>query len=298
MEAMMLLNQKTTRTSLCLAVALAWSGAAQAQGNPEAGDVASPQGNQSQFGGQASAGGQVNSQGVTTTTSTSTTSTGAVVSPGDPAAPPGDDAHSTVVGHFGVGFFGVTTLPLMGPCGGATCSADDFGNTVAAPSIGARYWLSDLLGIEGAVGLHINSATTANVDTSASGFAIHGGVPLALAHSGYFAFEVVPQLDFGYAWGSIQAMGGPETTTSGLLFQLGAKVGGEIHFGFVDLPQLALQGTLGLMVRHENRSVDLPGPGGTTTSIKQNATDLATGVDGPPWAIFLGTISAIYYFGV
>src|SRR4029078_2644014 len=90
----------------------------------------------------------------------------------------------------------------------------------------------------------------------------------------------------------------PATDVSGFLIELGAKVGAEIHFGFIDLPQLSLQGTLGLMIRHESRSADVPMGANMTTSVDASTTDISTGVDDAPWRIFVGSLSAIYYFGV
>jgi hypothetical protein len=159
--------------------------------------------------------------------------------------------------------------------------------------------MSDLLGIEAALGLHYRS-TSGAADTHAFGLGIHGGVPLALAHTGNFVFEVVPQLNIGFATGSFDPAGpAAKTDLSGFLIEVGAKAGAEIHFGFIDLPQLALQGTLGLMIRHESRSADVPaGGGGATNTVDASSTDISTGVDGPPWAIFTGALTAIYYFGV
>lgn len=287
--------------------ALAWAGPASAQDiNPETGDVVHTQGG-AQFGGSFQAGGQSGAQASTTAPASTPQPAPAEASSSmtaDPTAAASTvaDAHSAVVGHFGVGFFGVMDLPLMGCGGGFPPCGVDPGRTLAAPSIGARYWLGDMLGLEAALGLHYASTSAGNVDTSAFGLALHGGVPLALAHSGNFVFEVVPQLNLGFTTGSYSTTGMNATNVdvSGFLVELGGKVGAEIHFGFIDLPQLSLQGTLGLMIRHESRSADIPtgAPGGATTSIDQSATDIATGVDGPPWSIFIGNLSAIYYFGV
>ena len=85
---------------------------------------------------------------------------------------------------------------------------------------------------------------------------------------------------------------------SGFLIELGGKVGAEIHFGFIDLPQLALQGTLGLMIRHESRSADVPAGGGGTMSVDASVTDIATVVDGAPLAHIHRRLDGDYYFGV
>jgi hypothetical protein len=297
LEAVMLVNQVWKRTMVGLAALLAYAGAAQAQVNPESGDVGGSGG--AHFGATVEGSGSAGTSGSTTSTMPSSTTTPTDTSVSNATAPASpSDVHSMVVGHFGVGFFGVMDLPIMGCGAGLPCTPDG-GATLPAPSIGARYWMSDLLGIEAALGMHFRD-TSAGIDTSAFGLALHGGVPLALAHTGNFVFEVVPQLNIGFTTGSFTpGGGGPSTDVSGFLIEAGAKVGAEIHFGFIGIPQLALQGTLGLMIRHESRSADLPtGAGGATTSVDASATDISTGVDGPPWAIFTGALTAIYYFGV
>jgi hypothetical protein len=212
------------------------------------------------------------------------------------AASPSESDHAAVVGHFGVGFFGVQTVPVMGCDTGAVLCAAVGDATVSAPTIGARYWLSEGLGIEAALGLNVTSSEAGALQTSAFGFALHGGVPLALAHSGHFVFQVVPQINFGIASGSYEV---PGTTSdvSGLLIEAGAKAGAEIHFGFIDIPQLSLQGTVGLMVRHESRSADTTaGTPAVTATVEQSQTLFGTTVDDEPWDIFIGSITAVYYF--
>jgi hypothetical protein len=40
------------------------------------------------------------------------------------------------------------------------------------------------------------------------------------------------------------------------------------------------------------------GGGGATNSVDASSTDISTGVDGAPWTIFTGALTAIYYFGI
>lgn len=298
-------KEKTTHRSqwlALLATLLVCGGVARAQSDPEAGDEAPPS---SEGGSSFSASGQVKADTAAQAHDAEAPARSSGVirqthfdpnSNGTSDAPSGDD-HSDAVGHFGVGFFGVMTIPVM-DCGtGAVCMPNT-NLDLSAPTIGLRYWLNDSLGLEGAVGLRIASGSNGPINASQIGFAVHGGVPLALAHSRHFVFELVPQLNFGVASGSIEVpvgMGTSKTVVSGMLIEVGAKVGAEIHFGFMGLPQLSLQGTVGLMLRHESRSADIPVGTGTTTS-DQSSTVLATGVDGSPWDIFRSAITAIYYF--
>lgn len=216
--------------------------------------------------------------------------------PPEEAGPTGNSDHAGVVGSFGVGFFGVLAVPVMG-CDTtmAICIAALGNSSVSAPTIGVRYWLSEGLGVEAAIGLNVTSAEAGVLTTSAFAAALHGGVPLALAHDGHFVFEVVPQLNFGIASGSYEVVG-TTADVSGLLLEVGAKAGAEIHFGFIDIPQLSLQGTVGLLVRHESRSVETVSGMLPAITLEQSQTFFGTGVDGEPWDIFSGSIAAVYYF--
>lgn len=204
-----------------------------------------------------------------------------------PAADPistGSD-HDAVVGRFGIGFFGVSSIPIgdMSATGGVTAYL------VPAPTIGMRFWLSQLLAIEAGLGLGIGSSSEDDsqgneVNTpSRTAFALHGGVPLALASSKHFVFEVVPELNFGIATGSAG-----DIDLSGLLLELGARAGAEIHFGFMGLPQLALQGSIGVHFSLQSCSV---GDNASRSDVR-----FGTDVYNSPWSIFSESVSAIYYF--
>jgi hypothetical protein len=299
---------------LCLlgAVALVFAlplAGAEAQGNPEGGDVAPPMQGGGQYGGSVQ--GDMQGQGAWQPPPGPMPQPMPQPMPGQPMAdgsmppddgmgqaqPPASDSdHAAVVGRFGIGFFGVQSVPIMGCDTSAMLCTALADNSLSAPTIGIRYWLDEGLGIEAALGLNISSAEIGVLQTGAFALALHGGVPLALAHSGHFVFQVVPQINFGIASGSYEV---PGTTAdvSGMLIEAGAKAGAEIHFGFIDIPQLSLQGTVGLLVRHESRSVDTTTalPPATTTA-EQSETFFGTGVDGEPWDIFTGSITAVYYF--
>jgi hypothetical protein len=233
-------------------------------------------------------------------------------SDGDSDAALGGSDHDKVVGRLGVGFFGMLEIPIMvcqdAPGGCANPAIDD----VSAPTIGARYWLDTGFGAELAAGFNITSPSQ-ETETSAGGtttttlntteasvvaFGVHGGLPLVFAHSGHFVFEAVPQLNIGIASGShdVVVAGGTESfDVSGLLIEAALKAGAEIHFGFIDIPQLSLQATLGVGLRIESRSAEGPNAAGGTTTHSQSRTRIATGVDDAPWEIFTGALTAIYY---
>jgi hypothetical protein len=206
----------------------------------------------------------------------------------------GTPDHDSVVGHVGLTYFGVTDLPIASALGGGSA-------TIAAPVIGGRYWLNRDLGLDIGLGLGFaggsSTVSTGGMSTSVSrpgenGFALHGGVPLVFSEGKHYTFEVIPELTFGYASSSIKGMGmNPDTSLSGILFLAGARLGSEIHFGFMGIPELSLQATIGLFF--ENQTVNAS-QGNNSSSTTSN--QFATTVQGAPWAIFSNTIAAVYYF--
>jgi len=200
--------------------------------------------------------------------------------------------HASVVGHFGVGVFGVMSLPVAS-------SLMDTNGSLSAPMIGARYWLSERMGIEGGLGLGFltggSTTETNNVsvevnDPTLFGLGLHAGLPLVFASGAHYAFQLVPELNFGFVTGG-QDLPANDIDLSGLLLELGARVGAEIQFGFIGIPQLALQATVGVHLRYEGR-----GASNDMTDISIHRFGFGTTVQGKPWDIFVSNISAIYYF--
>jgi hypothetical protein len=295
----MLEHMQSRVQSICAVSLWLIAGSASAQVNPELGDVGVVQGHAS-------------TQTTTTTTQaypadtrpassppaarTTTTTTESTTTLTIPNRFGGTD-HGRVVGHFGVGFFGVREVPIAG-----IGTANFPEATVFAPTIGVRYWMQDWLGIEAALGLGVESSGT-TIDTAGNSattngpsvfaLALHGGLPLVFAASKHFAFEVIPELNIGFATGGVddQSPANNDRDLSGVLLELGARVGAEIQFGFIDIPELALQATVGLHLRYEGRSQSI---GDTDTS--NHRFRFGTTLQGEPWDIFQETITAIYYF--
>ncbi len=190
--------------------------------------------------------------------------------------------HDTVVGHFAVGYFGISNLPVGTASTGTGAGTGVAEGTIAAPVIGARYWLSSKLGIDAGVGFSDSSAGW--------GIAIHGGVPLALATSKHLTFELIPEATVAFT-GDSTGSGSASITYSGFRLDLGARIGGEIQFGFIGIPQLALQGTVGVYLEHDSYSFSTTGSSGSGSS-----TIFTTSVGSDPWGIFTDNISALYYF--
>lgn len=205
------------------------------------------------------------------------------------AAVAGTSDHDAVVGRLAVGYLGRQSVPLFAPLAGA--------NEVDAPVIGIRYWLSDMLGIDAGIGFGLASGSqetppaASTDDPGFYAFLLHGGVPLSLASAGHFSFLVVPELNIGFAGSSSDVMG-VETSVSAFHLDVGARAGAEIHFGFIDVPQLSLQAGIGLRMDMTSTSSEVGGMDGPSTS----NFALRTTTNGEPWAIFTNSISAFYYF--
>ena len=205
---------------------------------------------------------------------------------------PGNSDHDQFVGTLAIGYLG--RRDMVAGCNGATTQPGDTcadgRQTVAAPVIGVRYWITDLIGIDGGLGLAINSLSGNNVAPRphSTAFLLHGGVPLALASAGHFTFEVVPEMNIGFSSWSQNGVG----DGSGFHFDIGARAGAEIHFGFIGIPQLSLQGTIGLALAFDTSKVTPTGG----ASQSQSDVVFATSVQDSPWNIFTSNVAALYYF--
>ena len=218
--------------------------------------------------------------------------------------------HDRFVGHLAVGYFGISQLPYAS--GGAGAGGTLATSTVSAPVIGVRYWFTRQFGLDVGAGLSLSSFSNSQTPApnpapqnppTVFGFALHGGIPIALATAKHFTFEIIPEVTFGYATTSIEEPNPqPNISVNGLRLDIGGRVGGEINFGFIGLPQLALQGTVGLFVRYqnvgasENAYTAAGGQNVPAVSASSGAFTLGTSVGSDPWAIFTDNISALYYF--
>ena len=225
-------------------------------------------------------------QEATQTTQTTTTTTTAPVAapataqpapaqtgmtlPGAVPDPAGSD-HALVAGHFGVGYMGLRGLAFGGAAG-----------TQDAPVVGVRYWLDQGMGIDAGLGLRF-SGGSAGVPSYNIAIA-HFGVPLALAGSKHFSFQVTPEGNLGYGT-TDNGGGGP--TTKDFHLDLGVRVGAEVQFGFIGIPELGLQAGIGAGLNYDHVSV--AGAGGHTLAF-------GTSVGDNPWNIFTSNIAALYYF--
>jgi hypothetical protein len=206
--------------------------------------------------------------------------------------------HSRVVGHLGVGYFGQLPVQLGS---GAVAT-----NAVPLERVGVRYWFNDGVGLDIAVGLATSSGSVTTNGTSSDrptlfGIGLHAGVPIALYSGKHYTFVIIPQAAFGHESQTIKPpvgspAGTPDTTHDGNHFRVGAAAGGTIYFGFIGIPQLSLDATVGLFADLTGGNTKVPAGGGGTTSTSSNAFAITTSTSNQPWNIFISNVAAIYHF--
>ncbi len=225
-------------------------------------------------------------------------------------------------GRLGVGFYGISDIPIAAAAHGGTGQAPfilnpRLDNPVSAPAVGARYWFQmhsgpfKAVGVDFAVGLGLSgggdtttvtqvggvTTTVKQTNPSRNGFLFHLGVPLALANFQHAVFEVIPEVNLGFSSGTVKdnaaaPIGGrPDLKLSGTLFDVGLRAGFEVFFGFIGLPQLALEGTVGLAYTSDSAKAEM---GNQSWKFSTSGFDTAHHAD--PWDIFRGTVAARYYF--
>ncbi len=208
-----------------------------------------------------------------------------------PGRNPANADHFQMVGHPGIGWFGTSTVPYGS-------------GTVSAPAIGVRYWLSPAMGVDVGLGFAMKSSgtevtgggkTTTTDDTNPHAFLLHAGLPLGFSTSDHAVILVTPELNIG-SGGATKAAdpnvkGDTDTNYSGFLLQIGARAGTEVHFGFMGMPNLALEGSVGLYLQHDSQTVEH-----NNNSAKASSTTIATSNVNNPWDFFRSSVTARYYF--
>jgi hypothetical protein len=205
----------------------------------------------------------------------------------------GESDHDQMIGRIAIGYMGAYQIPFPGA-------------TVEAPAIGIRYWLDQMIGLDLGLGFsNTGGSRTENIPPNSvttdqaaiTGVLIHAGVPLSLASEGHFSFQIVPELNIGFATQTEDIPGGGGTIDrTGLGLGIGARAGGEIHFGFIGVPQLSLQAGVGVLFTLEQDKVTNKPNQGNETSIENTSTHFRTTVDNNPWNIFISNVAALYYF--
>lgn len=223
-----------------------------------------------------------------------------------PAEKPPATDHALVVGHFGFGYFGQFDAAL-----GAARSA---GTTTALQLVGVRYWFSrvrlDLalgLGLgTGSVKRTAGDTTTSTDDTSLLALGVRVALPFALWVEKHYTVFLGPEIVFAHA-GETVPFGGsttpgstppPDDTHKGDRFSLGVRAGAEIQFGFIGLPRLALDASLGLALDYTSvkSTTAAPGVGASQVTLEKSRFAVSTSTSHQPWNIFITNVAAVYYF--
>jgi len=216
---------------------------------------------------------------------------------------PGESDHDQMIGHFGVGYLGARSVPIANTtiAGGNPT----FGiGSVQAPVIGLRYWLDQGMGLDAGIGFYSSGGSTKSGNTSQdkagiNAALVHAGVPLALSGSKHFSFQLIPELNVGFAQQTIKDPLGPnsgELKNSGFTLDVGARIGAEVYFGFIGIPNLSLQGSVGALFTTQSATTTYTPPAGASTDFEDKTTEIKTSVYDNPWNIFTGNVAALYYF--
>lgn len=222
--------------------------------------------------------------------------------------------HSVVAGHIGLRYFGASSLPALS--GGSSMGMAAPTADATIQTVGIRYWLNGNLGLDLGLSLGIRSGsntvqvtngmgtTTTSVDNpSFFGFGLVAAVPLMLAESKHVSIHLDPFLALAFGRSAITTDSGVNTTDtsqSAFQFGVGGNIAAELQFGFLGVPQLALQGQFGLALqfRSQSQTVDRPSMNFTASS-SQSGLSVGT-TFGPGYGladIISGSISAVWYFG-
>jgi hypothetical protein len=191
----------------------------------------------------------------------------------------------------------------------------EFPNTGGAPpipltvyTVGLRHWTTRSMGkfrnwgFDLGLGLAYGRSSVTQPQTgvlvtsdgpSTSGFGFHAGLPLAVTHHRHATFEVVPELDIIWASETLppQTAGGDTTEYRGMSLRAGARAGFEIFFGFIGVPQLAVEASLGAALTFDRNTSTL---GPSERSTRQWGFSTLRGSE--PWSIFTGNVAAMYHF--
>lgn len=207
-----------------------------------------------------------------------------------PATPSGDatsdfdvDARRWAVGYSGVSSVSTGRIALV------------------IPAIGIRYWANQTVGLDLALGLgwaggSVDSGGLSMDKNALFGILFQGGLPVALSTHRHVSFQVIPYLTLAHGQTS-SGTGPTKVDVNGLRLDVGARVGLEVFFGFIGIPELALSATIGAQFEYtrahsEGSSTAIEGADATTDT----TYGFITTVQNNPWDLFTSNVAARYYF--
>jgi len=257
----------------------------QQQGGQQQGSWGQQQGGQQQ-GGSWGQGGQ-QQQGGWGSDNERPPAMGGAQEHGSDTTPEGETDHDQV--GFGITYFGFDRLRLTPDAG------IDGAISIPTATVGIRYWLGTIgLDIGLALGVVTNETTNLCIDAgctdsarvtglldSAFAFGLHLGLPIAINKERHHTLLFIPELGFAYGTGTI--FGDTTDATldidlTALQIDVGLRFGGEVHFGGIGLPNLALQLTIGLGLRYATQSAanSVPLGGGGIIDFESSGIQLRT----------------------
>ena len=198
----------------------------------------------------------------------------------------GDHGHAN--GHIGWAAFSDGATVQLGNAStlaGAATAGLLTPSTVTTPAIGARWWLMHHggwdLGIDAGLGFIFgtssasatvvnpanNTTTTTTTSTpTGSGIYLHVGVPIAMLPTEHTVLNIIPEIDIGGAWANPNG----NTSQGGFLFNIGGRVGPEVHLGFFGVPQFSIQPTVSLFLNVTNYGASTVVAGNTAKTSGSN----------------------------
>lgn len=207
-----------------------------------------------------------------------------------------DDAqtdHERVVGHVGIGYLSATVVPT---------GADEMGEpmTTSAQVIGARYWLARSIGMDLGLGVGIRREKReetgfygdVTLDTHQRAIALHFGIPIAPVFGPHYTILIVPEANIGFGRSFDDTPDAPHVENKGFSGEFGLRLGAEIQFGFVGIPKLSLQASVGAYVNRAKirRKEEFEDP------YNVDQTSFQTSLRGKVVDVFASSFALIYYF--
>lgn len=207
--------------------------------------------------------------------------------------------HAAVVGSLGVGLLSVAQIQNI------TAGLGTQTNNI--PVLGARYWLTERLGVQAGFGFSANSGVSKDdipdssdiYDLTRWNLAFHGAAPISIFSGAHYNFVVIPELNLGYSTGRTKdnegVTGDQGFKQAAWMFGGGVKAGAEVQFGFIGIPHLSLQGSVGLEANYRTAMIETFENGEEVRRNRQWFT-AGTANFNEPWDLFIGSIAALYYF--
>lgn len=220
----------------------------------------------------------------------------------EPPAPGAERTdHEKVVGALGVGLLSSMEIFVLQPGPSYT------EQPLRVATLGIRHWLDEGLGFEVAFGFNTSSGTREDTiigrkdvpDPTVWGLGLHAGLPLSFYHDAHYNFLLIPELNLGYASGKLDddpnLAGDQAVDSRAFLLGVGARIGAEVQLGMIDLPMLALQGTIGANFNYRYASTEAAESDVLVRRVRSRIEASTASYD-DPWDVFVSSIAALYYF--